>query len=409
MSDNFKRRRVVITGVGAVSPYGAGAELLADNMLAGKSSVKFNAELAENPDIMSHVSSTVPEIDFSYIPRHFRRSMSKMSLFAYSAIKEAVNCAGYETVPEKTSLFLGSTISSMDTWVNFADKYKKKELGTVKTTVVFQVMNHSPLANVAQAFDIKGPGFGTCTACATGLINTGLAYLAVSAGFVDSALCGGTDEYHPIMTACFSIMNAASSAFNGNPEKASRPFDKDRGGIVCSEGCGMFFIESLESALRRNAKIYGEITGFGTNTETKSISHPSRESISECMQKALDSAGLHPSDIDFVNAHATSTIAGDIEESKAIASVFGEKISVNSLKGYIGHTMAASGSLELIAMLDMMKRNKIAATLNLENIDPECSGVKHLAANRDLKINVLMKNSFALGGTNCSLIVKRYE
>ncbi|MDR1695941.1 MAG: beta-ketoacyl-[acyl-carrier-protein] synthase family protein [Endomicrobium sp.] len=409
MSADSAKRRVVITGAGAVSPYGSGVKLLADNMLAGKSSVKFNAELAGTPDITSHVSSTVPETDFSYIPRHFRRSMSKMSLFAYGAIKEAVNAAGYETVPENTSLFLGSTISSMETWVNFSGKYKNKELDTVKTSVVFQVMNHSPLANVAQAFDIKGAGFGTCTACATGLINTGLAYLAVSAGFTDRALCGGTDEYHPIMTACFSIMNAASGGYNNDPEKASRPFDKDRGGIVCSEGCGMLFVESLESALKRNAKIYGEIIGFGTNTETKSISHPSRECISECMQKALDNAGLKPSDIDFVNAHATSTLAGDIEESKAIASVFGNNIPVNSLKGHIGHTMAASGSLELIAMLDMMERNEFAATMNLENIDPECAGVKHLAANQDLKIDVFMKNSFALGGTNCSLIVKRYK
>lgn len=409
MSNVSAKRRVVITGVGAISPYGAGAKLLADNMLAKKSSVKFNAELAGNPDILSHVSSTVPEIDFSYIPRHFRRSMSKMSLFAYAAIKEAVNSAGYETVPEKTSLFLGSTISSMDTWVNFVDKFSKNELNTVKTTVVFQVMNHSPLANVAQAFDIKGPGFGTCCACATGLVNTGLAYLAVASGFSDRALCGGTDEYHPIMTGCFSIMNAASSGFNNNPEKASRPFDKNRDGIVCSEGCGMFFLESLESALKRNVKIYGEIIGFGTNTETKSISHPSTECISECMNIALNSAGLKPSDIDFVNAHATSTLAGDVEESKAIASVFGSDILVNSLKGHIGHTMAASGSLELMAMLDMMERNKIAATLNLDNIDPECSGVRHLTENQDLKINTIMKNSFALGGTNCSLIVKRYE
>lgn len=406
---NLYRKRVVITGAGSVSPYGAGAGLLIDNMLAGKSSVKFNEELAQNPDILSHVSSTVPEIDFSYIPRHFRRSMSKMSLYAAAATKEALTSAGYETVPEETSLFLGSTISSMETWVNFADKYKNKELDSVKTTVVFQVMNHSPLANIAQAYDIKGPGFGNSSACATGLINVGLGYLAVVNGLSDKALCGGTDEYHPIMTACFSIMNAASNQYNDKPEQASRPFDAGRCGIVCSEGCGMLFIESLESALKRNANIYAEIIGFGTNTETKSISHPSSQCITECMNLALKNAAVHPEDIDFINAHATGTIAGDIEESKAIEAVFGGNKPVNSLKGHIGHTMAASGSLELMATIDMMNRNEFAATLNLTDIDPQCAGVRHLQKNEKLNVNTFMKNSFALGGTNCSLIIRRYN
>jgi 3-oxoacyl-[acyl-carrier-protein] synthase II len=406
---NPYRKRVVITGVGAVSPYGAGVKLLTDSMLEGKSAVTFNAELAANPDILSHVSATVPETDFSYIPRHFRRSMSKMSLYAAAAVREALDTAGFKEAPCGTSLFLGSTISSMETWVNFADKYKKKELDSVKTTVVFQVMNHSPLANIAQAYDIKGPGFGNSCACATGLVNVGMAYLGIISGFCDMALCGGTDEYHPIMTACFSIMNAASHKYNGNPQKASRPFDADRCGIVCSEGCGMLFVESLESALKRNADIYAEIVGFGTNTETKSISHPSAECITECMTLALKNAAMHPEDIDFINAHATSTVAGDIEESKAIASVFGNKKPVNSLKGHIGHTMAASGSLELIAMIEMMNRNKFAATLNLENVDPECLAIKHVRKNEEFNINAFMKNSFALGGTNCSLIIRRYN
>lgn len=406
---NLYRRRVVITGCGSVSPYGAGVKLLADSMLEGKSAVKFNPELAENPDILSHVSATVPEMDFKYIPRQFRRSMSKMSLYAAAAAKEALNSAGFEEAPRGTSLFLGSTISSMETWVNFAEKYKKKELDSVKTTVVFQVMNHSPLANIAQAYDIKSPGFGNSSACATGLVNAGMAYLAIVSGFTDKALCGGTDEYHPIMTACFSIMNAASHKYNDNPQEASRPFDSGRCGIVCAEGCGMLFVESLESALKRNADIYAEIIGFGTNTETKSISHPSAESITECMNLALKNASLLPQDIDLINAHATSTVAGDIEESKAIAAVFGPDKPVNSLKGHIGHTMAASGSLELMSTINMMNRNEFASTLNLEEPDPQCRGIKHLRKKEKLKVDTFMKNSFALGGTNCSLIIRRYN
>jgi 3-oxoacyl-[acyl-carrier-protein] synthase II len=402
------KKRVVITGIGSISPYGAGVSLLAENILSGKSSVKFNQELAEIPDITSHISSTVPEIDFSYIPRHFRRSMSKMSLYAAAAVKEALNTAGFERTPQNIALFLGSTISSMQTWVDFVEKYKKKEFDTVRTSVIFQVMNHSPLANIAQAFDIKGMGLGTCAACATGLINAGLAYLSISNGICEGALCGGTDEYHPIMTSCFSIMNAAANNFNDNPNKASRPFDDSRCGIVCGEGCGMLYMESIDSALERNAKIYGEVVGFGTNMETKSISHPSRDCISQCMNLALRDANIAASDIDFINAHATGTVAGDIEESQAIFSAFGDKTPVNSLKGHIGHTMAASGTLELIAILIMMSQNRIAATLNLENIDKDCSNINHIAKTCDLEINTFMKNSFALGGTNCSLIVKRF-
>ncbi|MDR3049976.1 MAG: beta-ketoacyl-[acyl-carrier-protein] synthase family protein [Elusimicrobiota bacterium] len=407
MLDN--KNRIVITGCGSISPYGAGVSLLTDNILAQKSSVKFNEELAHIQDLTSLVSSTVPEIDFSYIPRHFRRSMSKMSLFAYGAIQEALDTAGFKKVPGGVSLFIGSTISSMQTWLDFSEKFKKQEFDTIKTTVIFQVMNHSPLANMAQAFDLNGLGLGVSAACATGLMNIGLGYLAVKAGFIDKALCGGTDEYHPMMTGCFAIMNAASNQFNDNPDKASRPFDSKRCGIVCSEGAGIVLLETLDSALKRNAQIYGEILGFGTNTETKSISHPSKECISRCMQIALKNANVSAQEIDFINAHATSTVAGDIEESKAVFDIFGGEVWTNSLKGHIGHTMAASGALELISMLDMMKREKISGTLNLDNIDEQAASVKHFSGVKELKINTFIKNSFALGGTNCSLIVRRFK
>ena len=401
------KQRVVITGVGAVSPFGLGADILTQNLLDGNNSIKFNDELASIADISSKISSQVPQTDFSFIPRNLRRSMTPMSLYAYSAVKEALETAKIEKPSPDVSLFLGATISSMQTWVDFAGKYNEKDFSTIKTSIVFQVMSHSPLANIAQSFDLQGPGLGNCAACATGLLNIGVGYLAVKNGLTQSAICGGTDEYHPIMTACFSIMNGASNRYNDNPAKASRPFDRDRCGIVCGEGAGIVYIETYESAIKRGAKIYGEILGFGTNTETKSIAHPSQESIKNCMIAALKDAGLSPENIDFVNAHATSTPAGDIEEVQAIGSVFGNNIKVNSLKGHIGHTMAASGALELMATLDMANRGEFAATLNLENIDPECACVKHITKKQNLNVNTFMKNSFALGGTNCSLIVKK--
>ncbi|WP_428898340.1 3-oxoacyl-[acyl-carrier-protein] synthase II [Parelusimicrobium proximum] len=400
--------RVVITGAGAVSPYGAGVDTLTESLLALKSGVGVYEELKTFPSLTSHVAGTVPNIDFSFIPRQYRRSMTKMSLYAMMASLEALKTAGHDAAPEGTALFVGSTISSMEAWIAFSQKYLAKQLEQVKTTTVFQVMTHSPLANLAQALNIQGAGFGVCNACATGLVNIGLAYHAVKSGSINAALCGGTDEYHPMMTGCFSIMNAASSEYNDTPEKASRPFDKSRGGIVCSEGSGMLFIESLDSALARGADVLAEITGFYTNTETKSISHPSKDSIEACMRGALNSAGISAEEVDLVNAHATGTLAGDVEEAQSIADVFGARPAVNSLKGHLGHTMAASGSMELIAIIKMMLKGRVAPTLNLDTVDPACAGINHLAEAADLNINTFIKNSFALGGTNASMIIRRY-
>ena len=171
----------------------------------------------------------------------------------------------------------------------------------------------------------------------------------------------------------------------------------------------MLYIESLESALERKADILAEIKGFATNTETKNIAHPSRDSMQQCIQLALKDSKLDVSDIDFVNAHATSTIAGDIEEVCAISNVFGKNIKVNSLKGHIGHSMAACGSIELISIIKMMLAGKIAGTLNLDNIDEQCNVVNHIRNTQNININNFVKNSFALGGTNASMVIGRYN
>jgi 3-oxoacyl-[acyl-carrier-protein] synthase II len=335
--------------------------------------------------------------------------MTKMSLHATLAAQEALADAHLETPPLTMSFLLGSTMSSMAAWLAFAEKFLGGQLGQVKTTAVFQMMNHSPLANVAQALGLPGVGYGNCAACATGLLNVGLAAQLVASGLADVVLCGGTDEYHPIMTGCFSIMNAASDQFNHEPERASRPFDRQRGGIVCAEGCGLLVVESLESAEKRGADIHAEIIGFGSNTETKNIATPTAASIGQCIRLALADAGLDAGAVDFVNAHATSTAVGDAEECAAIAAVFGDRVPVNSLKGHLGHTMAASGTLELIASIKMMQAEKFAPTLNLSDPAPECAAVRHLRADEPLTVSVLQKNSFALGGTNCSLLVRRWQ
>ncbi|GHS87459.1 beta-ketoacyl-ACP synthase II [Campylobacterota bacterium] len=400
--------RVVITGAGVYSPYGSGRELLANSLLAGESGISFCEELKDIPSIKSLVAGIAPKADFSHIPHTYRRSMSKMSLFAMSASLEALKTAGYETAPDETALYIGSTVSSMESWLDISNKFSNRQLALLKTTAVFKLLNSSPLANLTQALNIKGQGLGINNACATGLVNAGLAYLLIRAGVISSALAGGTDEYHPIMTGCFSVLNAASDQYNETPSSASRPFDRDRCGIVCSEGCGMLYMETLDSAVARGATILAEILGFATNTETKSIAHPSRESITECISLALKNARIPASEIDLINAHSTSTIAGDIEEAQSIAAIFGDRPLVNSLKGHIGHTMAASGSMELIATIDMVRMGRIAATLNLENVDTQCGGINHIQNTTKREVHTFMKNSFALGGTNASMVIRRF-
>ena len=222
-------------------------------------------------------------------------------------------------------------------------------------------------------------------------------------------LCGGSDEYHPLTTLCFDLINAASTGYNSSPSKTPRPFDRDRDGIICSEGCGILLLESYDSAKERGADILAEIVGFASTANSENIANPSAESLVACMEKTLSDSNINPQDIDYVNAHATGTIQGDIEEAEAIYRVFGGEVPVSSLKGHIGHTMAASGSLELIASINMIRKKIVIPTLNLENIDDLCKKINLVQNLEERQIEYILKNNFALGGVNSSLILRSYK
>ena len=399
--------KVVITGMGAVSPYGAGCSALLDGLFKGKGCMHTVAELEKLPMVKTKVAATVPEIDFSYIPRRDRRSMSRMAKYAYAAAREALQSAGYETAPQDLGFFMGSTLNSISVWLEVSKNCLENHLELVKTSDFLQVMNHTPLATVSQALKIKGPCVGAADACATGLMNIGLGYMAIKTGFVSQALCGGTEEYHPMFSACFDIMQATSHNFNDKPNEACRPFDKDRTGLVCSEGCGLLFLESEENAKKRGATILAEVIGFASNTETENMAYPSAQTLRECMEQALKNAGISPQQVDLLNAHATGTLVGDIAETQAAHTVFGPAIKVNSLKGHLGHTMGASGSLETIACVEMLQRQEILPTQNLKNPDEHCSLVTHVTQQAKQPVNIILKNSFAIGGNNCSVVLRR--
>ena len=398
---------VVITGMGAVSPYGMGVNALWDGLLNNAGCMQSIEELQALEMVNTKVAATVPQADYSFIPRKARRTMSRMGIYAYCAAIEALKQAGYEQTPENLGFFMGSTLNSISVWLELAKYSQGAHLELIKTSDFLQIMNHSPLAAVCQTLKINGISVGGSEACATGLMNMGLGYLAIKSGLIKQALCGGTEEYHPMFSACFDIMQATSKNSNDNPSAACRPFDESRTGLVVAEGCGLLFMESKQSAVSRGAQILAEVAGFYSNTETESMAYPSSETLQKCMQGALISAGMQPNQIDLLNAHATGTVAGDIAETQAAETVFGKGLKINSLKGHIGHSMGASGSLESIACINMMRNNTVIPTKNLIKTDERCGNLNYIKQKENIPLNIIMKNSFAIGGNNCSLILRR--
>ncbi len=404
-------RRVVITGMGAVCPFGAGVKCLWDNLIAGNSAVEVLDVLSELGGLRSSVAAVVGEVDVSLIPRKKRRFMSPMSIYSCIAGFEAIDVAGLSgdlVANRRTGLSLASTMgSSAESGAFFQELNRSGTIENVKSTMFFRTMNHSCAANTAQAIGIQGRVISPSAACASGTLAIGLAYEAVAAGHQDIMLCGGTDEHHVLATAVFDIMSAASCNYNDDPKHTPRPFDSDRDGVVCAEGAGIVVLEELEHARKRGANILGEVVGFATYSSPGDIANPDSETMAYCMRSVIEQAGLDASDVDYVSAHATATDQGDIAETRAINSVMGDKVAVSSMKGHLGHTMAASGAIELIASIQMMHNDVLVGTLNLENPDPECDVVRLVRTCEDFSGKVVLKNSFALGGINSTILIRR--
>lgn len=406
-------RRVVVTGMGAVSPFGQGVEILNNSLVSGKSGIVRHPELESVEGIRSHTAGIVNNVNPMMIPRKHRRSMSSMSVYSVLASQEALEMGGLSSgscFDENVGIVLGSTINSIATFESFFEDYLvKKDMENMRSTIFFKLMNHSCAFNVSQVLGIKGRVIAPSAACATGCQAVGIGYEMIAFGKQDYMLCGGADEFHPLTTFSFDLINAASTGFNSSPSRTPRPFDRDRDGMVCSEGCGILLLETLESARNRGADIFAEIIGFASSANPENIANPGAESLVECMKKALVDAKISAVDVDYINAHATGTIQGDAEESKAIYEVFGGDVPVSSLKGHLGHTMAASGSLELIASIHMLRKKEVIPTLNLENIDNICK-IINLVQNLEKKdIRCILKNNFALGGVNSCLILRSYD
>jgi 3-oxoacyl-[acyl-carrier-protein] synthase II len=411
MSSNT--RRVVVTGMGAITPFGRGCDTLMESLMNGKSGVVYLPELEDYNGLRCMVAAPVKDVDPKEIPRKYRRTMSNMSVYSTMAAQEALtqaNLGEEERSGGRMGIAIGSSVGSTScTKESYSDFFNYNSLEKMRSTGFFQIMNHSCSANVSQALGITGRILALSSACSTSCQTVGYGSEIITSGKQDYMLCGGAEEYHPLITATFDIMNAASTGYNDKPDQTPRPFDRDRDGIVCSEGSGILLLESLESALGRRVPILAEVVGFATVSDTSNIVNPNSASMELCMRDALRDAGMEPSQIDYVNAHATATEQGDNAECEAVYNIFRDNVPVSSLKGHMGHTMAASGAIEMIATIGMMHRGCIIPTLNLDNIDEACKKNRHVKDIENQVINSAIKNNFAFGGVNSSVVLRRYD
>jgi 3-oxoacyl-[acyl-carrier-protein] synthase II len=404
-------RRVVITGIGVVSPFGNGLPALMKGIEEGRSAVRRMEGWDQYTGLQSLVGASVDIRDEKKIPRQKRRSMGRMSIFAAQAADEAIADAGISLSSEdlwRVGCVIGSTMGSAKS-INdaFETMLPNKDLSRLNSTMFFQCMSHTAAVNVAQYLGLNGTIMAPAAACASALHAIGAGYDLIRLGRQDVLLCGGAEELHPTVTGSFDILFATSTKYNDTPQKTPRPFDKDRDGLVCGEGSGLLVIEDYERAIKRNAKIYAEIIGYSTTANGLHVSQSNRESMVVCMQQALLDAHVKAEEVDYINAHATATIQGDQEEAEAIGKVFGPVIPVSSLKGYIGHTLGASGAIELAASLSMMERGVIYPTLNLDTVSSECEGIHHVMQPLKKQVRTVLKNGFAFGGINAALVCRK--
>lgn len=294
----------------------------------------------------------------------------------------------------------------METFFNQAST--NRSLKGMQSSSYLQFMSHTCAANLAILFQSKGPLIASCTACVSGSQGIGFGYEAIKQGKASIMITGGAEEMHFMNAGVFDIMRTTSTGFNDTPELTPRPFDKARDGLVVSEGGACLILEEYEHARKRNAQMYAEILGFGNNCDGSHLTSPGVAGLIRASELALKEAGLSPDKIGHINAHATATEAGDIAESKAIFSVFGDQVPVSGFKGYMGHTLGACGGIESIITIMMMREGFIAPTRNLTTPDPLCAPVNHVLGDvRDERFGIGMNNNFAFGGINTSLIFSK--
>lgn len=413
------KRRVVVTGVGPITPIGKGKDEFWQNLIAGVSGVgpitAFDAT-----DFKVKIAAEVKDFDFTvYGDKKEGQRMDRMAQFAVAAAGLAIKDAGLDMTkedPYRVGVNVGSGIGGLNTFVTQTLKYKEKGPRFVSPLFIPMIIGNMASGEIAITYGMKGVNECMQTACATGSHAVGEAFRSILCGDADVMLCGGSEAAVNVMgIAGFGNMKALSTD-NDNPTKASRPFDMNRNGFVLGEGAGVLVLEELEHAQKRGARIYAELVGYGANCDAHHMTapDPTGEPAARCFEMALKDAGLQPTDVDYINAHGTSTSLNDSSETMAIKKVFGEhakKLAVSSNKSMIGHLLGAAGAVEAIATVLTVANGVIPPTINYETPDVEnglnLDYVPNVARKADVK--VAMSDNLGFGGHNACVVFKKFE
>jgi 3-oxoacyl-[acyl-carrier-protein] synthase II len=411
------KKRVVVTGLGMITPLGIGVKDSWDSLIAGRSGIRRITHFDSSnfpTKIAGEVQGFKPE---DYIEPKEIKKMDRFIHFAIAAATMAVDDSGLKITDknaERIGVIVGSGIGGLSTIEHYHSVLLER--GPKRITPFFIPMLVINLASgqISIKFGAKGPNSAVATACATGSHSIGDAFRIIQRGDADAMIAGGTEAVIiPLGIGGFNAMKALSTR-NDEPEKASRPFDIDRDGFVIGEGAGIIILESLESAMERGAKIYAEIVGYGMTADAYHITAPSLDGNGavRCMELTLKDGGITPSEVDYINAHGTSTKYGDEIENKAIKAVFGEhayKVAISSTKSMTGHLLGAAGGIEAVIVTLSIYKYIIPPTINLDNPDPECDLDYVPYTSRKMAVNYALTNSFGFGGTNACLLFKKFE
>ncbi len=402
-------RRVAVTGLGIVSPIGADAAEVTTSLREGRSGI-VHCDTYEEMGFRSHIHGA-PDVDFdNHIDRKLRRFMGDGAAYNYIAMTQAIVDSGLDDKDirdERTGLVMGSGGPSTSAQVEAADIAREKNPKRVGPYAVPKAMCSTLSANMSTAFGMRGLSYSISSACATSAHCIGNGSELIQMGKQDVVFAGGAEELHWTLTVLFDAMGALSSKYNETPQKASRAYDANRDGFVIASGSGVVVLEEMQHAKARGAKIYAELVGYGATSDGVDMVAPSGEGAVRCMQMAM--AGLGKRTVDYINTHGTSTPVGDIIELGAIMEVFGDqRPHISSTKSLTGHSQGATGAHEAIYSLLMLQNDFIAASANIEELDPAAGDAAIVIERIDnAGLNVAMSNSFGFGGTNASLIFAR--
>ncbi|MGJ8688185.1 MAG: beta-ketoacyl-ACP synthase I [Gammaproteobacteria bacterium] len=404
-------KRVVVTGIGIVSCLGSDKQTVLESLREGRSGIRFQPEYKEM-GLRSHLAGSI-DLDLSaLIDRKILRFMGAAAAYGYLSMEQAIADAGLkddEVSNVRTGIIMGAGGSSSQDQVEAADILRNQGVRKIGPYRVTRTMGSTVSACLATPFKIKGVNYSISSACATSAHCIGNAVELIQLGKQDVIFAGGGEAEHWSLTNMFDAMGALSTKYNDTPEKASRAFDKGRDGFVIAGGGAVLVIESLDHAIKRGAKIYAEITGYGATSDGYDMVAPCGEGGVRAMKLACDTS---TAPVDYINTHGTSTPAGDVSELRAIKEVFGDNPTqiINSTKSLSGHSLGAAGAQEAIYSLLMMENDFICASANLEDPDDEAAGLNIPQQRIDnIKINTVMSNSFGFGGTNASLVFERYK